>query len=317
MPDYREKIRLQIEQAAAEKAAALNQLLDTASGEAARRSAAPPPDAETDRLAKALLILRDAQQDVAVRIATLEAVVPDLGTSEELLDEALALLADRAAPEALRQAALAALQIANFSSPWFPTKQPAFFDTLRALLDDATSPALQGSALEYLATQRDAYAQQRLVEGLRDPARAVVPPEVAIQLLSYDLHAGHFPLLYALAADPPNPRARREALRHLAADPAARPLLTRTLEDPSEDVQVRFVCALALQSQDPNALRPVVERIVLEESGNDEFKAALLTAITHAPGDLRRRDDFAFREQLRAVVERSGSRALRKAASKF
>src|SRR5258705_13591202 len=43
--------------------------------------------------------------------------------------------------------------------------------------------------LGILMREKDGYAQTKLLEGLKNPGKSLLPPEKALQLLSYDIHA--------------------------------------------------------------------------------------------------------------------------------
>jgi hypothetical protein len=73
-----------------------------------------------------------------------------------------------------------------------------------------------------------------LIEGLQDPAKAMLPPEKALQLLSYDVHAGAFDVARRIADKPPNELARREAMRVLAADGGSADMFEKVLRNKSE-----------------------------------------------------------------------------------
>ena len=82
-----------------------------------------------------------------------------------------------------------------------------------------------------LAQQKDGFAQKKLLEGLQDPSKALVPPEKALQLLGYDVHAAGFRAARTILENPPNPVAKQEALRLLAADPTAVPHIRRDIAE--------------------------------------------------------------------------------------
>ena len=58
---------------------------------------------------------------------------------------------------------------------------------------------------------KDGFAQQKLLEGLKDPDKALVPPEKALQLLSYDVHAEAYPVAREIVNKPPNEGQARSA----------------------------------------------------------------------------------------------------------
>jgi hypothetical protein len=267
-------------------------------------------------IARALAVYRNAAEDDTIQAAALRGLVQEVGQDEALMDEAIGLLRDPSAPEELRHAALYVLQVNSFSSPLFLTKQPDFNQALRSLVD-APDSALKNVALEYLAQHKDEYLQRRLIEGLRDPSRQITEPELAIQLLSYDLHAEHFPLLRRIAAAPPNAASKKEALRNLAADPQARELLVQVLKDETENPEIRHVSATALQLQSPQEAEKLTKELVLRQQEDEEFKTALLNTLLHTAGPGVLEKDKAFNTRLKAVGQTTHSPQFKKVYAQY
>src|SRR5215204_2301969 len=132
--------------------------------------------------------------------------------SDKSLQASLDVLRDREQPIKVRLAALQSLQAATFSVIEFEPYREDYMATLREIVDDPDEE-LRTRVLGILAREKDGYAQKRLLEGLQDPSKALVPPEKALQLLSYDVHAEAYPVARAIVSKPPNAAARREALR--------------------------------------------------------------------------------------------------------
>jgi hypothetical protein len=264
---------------------------------------------------EALQIFRDVNQDENLRAAALQGLIGRVSNDEALMDETIAMLQDTSAPAVLKQAALMVLQASSFSSPIFPDKRPAYLNALRKAVDK-DDPVLKQAAMEYLALSNDGYIQRRLVEGLNDPKKEITKPEVAVQLLSYDLHADHFPILRKIAENPPNARAKKEALRNLGADPGSKDLLLRTLQNPNEDPEVRHACAVALEALNPGTVQSYAKDLVLDQSEDEELKAAMLNTITYSsdPGAL---NDRGFENKLDDAKEQRKSPALKKMYTEY
>jgi hypothetical protein len=133
--------------------------------------------------------------------------------------------------------------------------------------------------LGILAREKDGYAQQKLLEGLQDPSKALLPPEKALQLLSYDVHAEAYPVAREIVNDPPNPEAKREALRLLSADANSAPVFEKLLRDKDEDRDVRQISAVALQAVKPKRFQEQARELVLDEKEHDDIQATALTAL--------------------------------------
>jgi hypothetical protein len=119
----------------------------------------------------------------------------------------------------------------------FPGKRPDYLATLRSIIEDPDAQ-LRRRAIGILAREKDEYVQRRLIEGLEQRSRALVPAAKAIQFLGYDVHAEYFPLLRRIIEQPPSRAAKREAVRLLSADPAATDLLVTLLNDKQQDPEV-------------------------------------------------------------------------------
>ena len=108
----------------------------------------------------------------------------------------------------------------------------------------------------------------------------MVPPEKALQLLSYDIHAEAYPLAREIVKNPPNSDAKREALRLLAADATAAPLFEKILRDKDETAENRQISASVLQALKPEKLQTLAREILLDTSEYDDIQATSLTALT-------------------------------------
>lgn len=199
--------------------------------------------------------------------------------NEEALDTLLEVLRDAGEPVEVRLVALQALGAARFSMLSFEACRGDYLEALRQVAQDP-DPELRQRVLGILAREKDRFAQERLLEGLRDPEKALVPPEKALQLLSYDIHSEAYPVAREIVADPPSPVARREALRLLAADAESAPLFERILRDKDEVSENRRFSAAVLQSLRPALLQEHAREILLDADDYPEIQATSLTAIT-------------------------------------
>lgn len=229
-------------------------------------------------------------------------------------NEILALLRDASQPSALRHATLRSLQAASFSSPGWDKCRPDYLSTLRSLVEDPDL-ALRRRALGLLARANDGSTQQLLMAGLKNPARAVVPPEKALQLLGYDIHTDAYEVAREIVARPPSEAARIEALRMLGADANSTPLFEQVLTDKKESPEARRVAASALQALAPEKLQGHARDIVQDESDDDDVKATSLTAITEL-GQPAAVTDSLY-QSVDRLRSRSKSSALKKGARRF
>ena len=198
--------------------------------------------------------------------------------SDKSLQESLNILRDPKQPIKVRLAALQSLQAATFSVIEFEPYREDYFATLRELVDDPDAE-LRQRVLGILAREKDGYVQKRLLEGLQDTSKALVPPEKALQLLSYDVHADAYPAAREILNAPPNPEAKREALRLLSADANSAPVFEKLLRDKDEDRDIRQISAAALQAVKPKRFQEQARELLLDDKEYDDIQATALTAL--------------------------------------
>ncbi|MGH7787508.1 MAG: hypothetical protein ACRERC_11615 [Candidatus Binatia bacterium] len=244
---------------------------------AAKRAKSAPTVKPAAR--RALAIATNARKPVKQRVAAMKAAPLTVCDSDQSLQAMLTVLRDVDEPVKVRLAALQSLQAASFSVVAFESCRHDYIAALRAVAVDADAE-LRQRALGLLARQKDRFAQKKLLDGLQHPDKALVPPEKALQLLSYDLHAEAYAAARAIVSKPPNDTARREALRLLAADAASAPLFEKILRDKDELAEIRQISAAALQSLKPARLQKHAREMLLDASEYEEIQATSLTALT-------------------------------------
>lgn len=222
----------------------------------------------------------DSKRPAEERIAAFVAIGSDIYTDEKKREQALAVLRDTAESMPVRQAVLSAFQAGSFSVNEFNMAQPQYFEALRAIAADVDYD-LRQRVLGILSRAQDGYTQKLLLDGLKHPKKALLPPEKALQLLSYDVHAEAYPVARAILKAPPNPIAKREALRLLAADASSVPEFERLLSSKDEPLEIRQLCASALHTLAPKALQSMARSIVLDDDEDEELRATSLTALTY------------------------------------
>lgn len=199
--------------------------------------------------------------------------------SDANLQAALDVLRDTNEPIKVRLAAMQSLQAASFSVIEFEPCREDYLAALREVVDDPNEE-LRKRAFGILAREKDAYAQKRLLEGLQETDKALVPPEKALQLLSYDVHAEAYPVARDILNAPPSPEAKREALRLLSADANSAPVFEKLLRDKNEDREIRQLSAAALQTVKPEKFEEQARALLLDDDEYDDIQATALTALT-------------------------------------
>jgi hypothetical protein len=227
----------------------------------------------------AFAVATNKAKPVRQRVTAIAKAKVAVGQDDKKLQAMLNVLRDSSQPTRVRLAALQALQVASFASAQFGSYRGEYLAALRAVAADADGEIRQ-RVLGLLAREKDGFAQQRLLEGLENPEKALVPPEKALQLLAYDIHAEAYPLARTIVRNPPNKAAKREALRVLAADPSSGPLFEQIMRDKDETKEIRQLAASALQTISPQALQTQAREVLLDPKDYDDIQATSLTALT-------------------------------------
>jgi hypothetical protein len=242
----------------------------------ASRTSAGKPSASAQ---SAMSVATSAKKSVKERVAALADVPLAVCEKDENLQAILKVLRDQNEPVEVRLAALQSLQAASFSVLPFESCRGDYIATLRKVAEDP-DPELRQRVLGILAREKDGFAQKKLLEGLQNPEKALVPPEKALQLLSYDVHAEAYSVAREIVSNPPNTTAKREALRLLAADASAAPMFEKILRDKNELPEIRQVSAAALQALKPEKLQSYAREALLDPAEHEEIQATSLTALT-------------------------------------
>jgi hypothetical protein len=286
----------------------------TKSSKSARKQARGP----TRSARAALSIATSSRKSVKERVAAMTEISTAVCGDDENLQAMLNVLRDQNEPIEVRLAALQSLQAASFSVIAFESCRGDYIATLREVAEDP-DPELRQRVLGILAREKDGYAQKKLLEGLEHPEKALVPPEKALQLLSYDVHAETYQIARSIVSKPPNATARREALRLLAADASAAPVFEKILRDKGELAEIRQISASALQALKPEKLRAHAREMLLDTSEYDDIQATSLTALTQFGGEAVAKDKALMKrvDRLRGTASTKVKQSARRFLDKY
>lgn len=275
---------------------------------AVRRSKSSAPKSSPKGSARAAMaIATSAKQSVHARIAALAEAPLAVCERDEDLQSLLKVLRDQNEPVEVRLATLQSLQAASFSVIAFESCRGDYIATLRAIAQDP-DPELRQRVLGLLAREKDGFVQKKLLEGLQNPDKALVPPEKALQLLSYDVHSEAYPIARQIVSKPPNTAAKREALRLLAADATAAPIFEKILRDKGESTDIRQISAAALHALKPERLQAHARALLLDSSEPEDMHATSLTALTQFGDNAAMAKDDAL---LKRVNQLSGKASIK------
>jgi hypothetical protein len=284
------------------------------SSKSSKSKSAPKGDKKLSARA-AMSIATGAKNTVRERVAALAQEPLAVCDSDKNLQAVLKVLRNKDEPVKVRLAALESLQAASFSVLAFESCRSDYIATLREVAED-TDMELRQRVLGILAREKDGFAQKKLLEGLQNPEKALLPPEKALQLLSYDVHAEAYTAAREIVSKPPNPMAKREALRLLAADATAAPLFEKILRDKDELREYRQISASALHSLNPEKLQAQAREILLDKSEYPEIQATSLTAISQFGDDAEVAKDEALLKSVDRLSD-EGSTKVKQSARQF
>jgi len=228
---------------------------------------------------------------------------------------ALDILRDPGRSVDARLEALQTIQAASFALLDFDSVRPDYIAALRQAAEDQ-DPELRQRALGILAREHDGFAQEALLEGLRDPARALVGPDKALQLLSYDPHAGVYPIARDIIHTSEDESTRREALRVLAGDPASAAVIEDVLADKNEPSAIRRMSASALHALNPDKLQRWASSAVLDTAEDADLVATGLTALTQF-GDAKAIADNKQLRKRMSQLQEQGPAKIKQLARRF
>lgn len=314
--DYRKQYADELEEAAKRRSSFWE--LSQERSAAGRRGVAAEAAglAHVDDVAAALDVLSDRKADPELRTVAVRVIGGSVRGRPELIDRLLELLRDESEHSDVRHAALSALQTATFLAGLFAQKRPDYLDTLRSITDDH-DVELRRRAIGILAREKDEYVQRRLLEGLEDRSKALVPAAKAIQFLGYDVHAEHFPLLRQIVEHPQNRAAKKEAVRLLAADPGSRDVLAELLGDKDESHDVRNISAIGLQSLAPRRFEEIARRIALDEDEDDRLRATCINALGRFANPAAYREDGELTASVERLQRKSPSPQVKRATRDY
>jgi hypothetical protein len=261
-------------------------------------------------------VAASSAQPVAARATALRRLASSLPDDDDQFKGTLKILRDTKAPVAVRLAAIEALQAGSFQVVKFKRHRGPWLAALRAVAADQ-DPEIRQRVLGILMREKDAYAEKLLLEGLKDPGKALVPPEKALQLLAYDIHGETYPVARQILKKPPNQAAKIEALRLLSADAKSTPVFEKLLRSKTEAPEVRRMCASALHAIAPQKLQVHAREIVLDDSENDEVKATSMTALTQFGDTAAVAADKTLRKRIVTLRKSGRSKNLKDSAGRF
>lgn len=282
----------------------------------ASKSARKPKAGATRSTGAAMAVATSERRPVRERVAAMSEAPLAVCESDKNLQAVLGLLRNKEEPAEVRLAAMDTLATAAFSVIKFESCRKDYVAALREVSQDPNQEIRQ-SALGLLAGMKDGFAQKKLVEGLKEPEKALVPPEKALQLLSYDVHSESYAVARDIVSKPPSEDARREALRLLAADATSAPMFEKLLRDKEELREVRQIAASALQALKPEKLRAHAREMLLDKTEYDDIQATSLTALTQFGDDAALAEDKPLLRSIDRLSTGKASSKYKQSARRF
>ncbi len=206
------------------------------------------------RPADSRALVSDKKTAAKTRAEALGRVTRDEGP-DLVPSTALDRLSDPRESPVVRLAAIKLLQHKQIFSSVAADWRPAFVEALRAAVRE---PKLRAAALQVLSLYKDRPTQELLLQGIREPKRALVPLHDALRLLSNDIHADVIDVakrLTSLKQMRKNKAAFMQAVRIVGADPGSIATLQAVLANAAYGVDARRLAATAISHLSPDVLQ--------------------------------------------------------------
>ena len=280
----------------------------------ASKKAAKAPQKRSARAA--LSVATNARKGTAERLEALIEAPAAILQSDENLQQLLKVVRNTEEPAWVRLEAIDAVATAAFAVTTFEPYRNDYIATLQAVADDPVLE-IRERALGLLSSEKNKFAQKKLLEGLKNPDKALVSPEKALQLLSYDVHTEAYSVARDVVSNPPNELAKQEALRLLAADPDSTKLFEKLLRDKDEKREVRQVAASALNSLAPQKLQEHAREILLDASDYEDIQATSMTAVKQFGDEEAVANDEKLLKSVNRLSTAAKSARYKKSAKQF
>jgi tyrosinase len=248
---------------------------------------------------KAIGVLRDTTLAPGERVLALSRLIPLISSDQQQIDYILQLVADTQTAPELRRAALRAIKNLGFSSPIFTSFKPEVIQVFRGMIHDPVQD-LREEAIAYLAKDKDEFVQRELIKGLEEPDKALIPEELAIHLLGYDIHAGVFPILRKIVDKSSSLDSRAEAIHLLGGDLESKDLLLNIFNNKKERFDIRKSSLLSLKQQHPETFVELARNTVIDHNENENIRALSINALEHSNIDQAKPND-KFIETLKNI----------------
>jgi hypothetical protein len=270
---------------------------------------------DKDTIKKATGILKDEKADAGLRVLALYKLTHAVALDKNLILYVLRLLKNKNLSADLRKAAFNCIQTVRFSSPVIAGLQTQITDAFKSLVEDKNQK-IRESVITYLAQQKDEFVQRKLLEGITEPAKALLPEEKAVHLLGYDIHAGIYPTLRSIVEKSSNNYSRMEAIHILGSEPDARDLLLKVYNNKKERFGVRKNSLMALKMYHPEEFNTVAAATAVDSNENANIRAVSINALAHSNSE-NAYNNPAVAEHLRKISSKTAPEALSKAAAYY
>lgn len=266
-------------------------------------------------------IFLDRGEPPSLRALALSRIEHAVDQNPALTTEILGLVGSPETPEVLRDQAAAVLADLSFSSLSMRERSAEILPVLRTLTRDRDQD-LRRMAFGILAAHGDDFAQQRLIECLRSPESAPLPPQECVHLLGLQLHGDAYPVLHQILLHPPDEATRIEAIRLLGGYAESRQKLLEILNDPAEPGAARMAALGTLHANDPERFAEIALPVIRDERAAAELRIYGIQAVRIRRATVAREQRntaaaASFDDAVREVARTSRSEAVRKAAQEY
>jgi HEAT repeat protein len=227
---------------------------------------------DTKQIEQFRRVVLDSEEPPEVRAAALDRIVAHIADDEGVTAIRREWLSNPKTPAVLRREALNVEANLSFTDPTIP-------EVYYKLLDDPEID-FRIFAFTKLVTHGDARAQQRLIQGLDNPASAPLPAPIAIDILSMAVKKEFYPAVFKVLQNTTDDATRLEAIRSLGTYPEARDQLVKISRDPHEAEPFREAALGALFAGDRDNIATYVQPLLTGEGTPGRLQAVGINMTT-------------------------------------
>ncbi|MEM6268705.1 MAG: hypothetical protein AAF998_04670 [Bacteroidota bacterium] len=270
---------------------------------------------------RVLATFRNTKESDTIRSRALGLLDPQLVRDDRLASEVVDLLGDVEQSPTLRRASMKAVSLAAVAAPAMIQDAEKTFDVLRTVAQDKDLTIRRG-ALRILCAFGDDYAQQLLIDGLKEENADLLPDYEAVNLIGLDSHTDYYPDLLKIMQSTKDSRTRLACVNILGPYSEAQPVILGYLNDANADLILRRAALVSTQANQPASFSEITAGLVGDDSAPDALRIMAIQTVMYQRRSPRVRprnegELDQFDQNVRSLRSRAKSEALGKVVEDY